>query len=58
MRTEENKWESLEREGYYRVRWIEGNPQYAEIEWNDIRSRLVAIDGQHRLSALKRFSGG
>ena len=51
----DNKWVSLERENYFRVRWIEGSPQYAEIEWNDIRSRLVAIDGQHRLSALKRF---
>ncbi|MCY4255147.1 MAG: hypothetical protein OXE51_03355 [Gammaproteobacteria bacterium] len=52
---EGNKWVSLERENHFRVRWIKESPQYAEIEWNDIRSRLVAIDGQHRLSALKRF---
>ena len=49
------EWKCLERQRYYRVRWIAGNPQYAEIEWSDTNSRLVAIDGQHRLSALKRF---
>ena len=49
------KWMCLERERYYRVRWIAEDPQYAEIAWSDTSSRLVAIDGQHRLSALKRF---
>ena len=48
-------WLGLERENFYRIRWIADNPQYAVIEWNDTRSRLVAIDGQHRLSALKCF---
>lgn len=52
---DDNNWKCLERKNYYRIRWIEDNPQYAEIQWHDIRSRLVAIDGQHRLSALKRF---
>ena len=54
---EENdrSWKYLERRNYYRVRWVEDSPQYGELEWNDTRSRLVAIDGQHRLSALIRF---
>ena len=47
-------WNVLEREGFFRIRWVEDAPQYAELAWNDRRARLVAIDGQHRLSALKR----
>ena len=30
-------------------------PQYSSVHWNDRRVRVVAIDGQHRLSALKRW---
>lgn len=50
------RWRSLERERFYRVRWVEGHHEWAQLEWNDEHSRLVAIDGQHRLSALKRFA--
>ena len=50
-----NDWDVLEREGYHRVRWIKDAPQYALLEWSDTRTKLVAIDGQHRLSALKRL---
>ena len=46
----------LTQDGYYRVRWIDEDPQYALLEWDDTRTRLVAIDGQHRLSALKRYA--
>jgi hypothetical protein len=49
------EWVHLERETYYQVRWVSGHPQFALLEWSDVRTRLVAIDGQHRLSALKRF---
>ena len=49
------RWVSLEREGYFRVRLVHGHPEYAEIAWNSDTSRIVAIDGQHRLSALKRL---
>ena len=49
------EWVYLERERYYQVRWVKDHPQFALLEWSDVRSRLVAIDGQHRLSALKRF---
>lgn len=48
-------WQALERESFYRIQWIDGSHEYARLKWNDKRSRLVAIDGQHRLSALKRF---
>ena len=50
------RWSTLERERFYRVRWVEGHHEWAQLEWNDEHSRLVAIDGQHRLSALKRFA--
>lgn len=52
---DESQWQTLERKGFYRIQWVEDNEQYARLKWNDRRSRLVAIDGQHRLSALKRF---
>ena len=52
---DDRDWLVLERQGYYRIRWIEHHPEYAHLEWNDNRSRLVAIDGQHRLFALKRL---
>lgn len=52
---DESQWQTLEREGFYRIQWVKDNEQYARLKWNDRRSRLVAIDGQHRLSALKRF---
>lgn len=55
MEDRDRNWNCLERTNYFRVRWIKDSPQYAELEWSDTQSRLVAIDGQHRLSALKRF---
>lgn len=48
-------WTVLERDGFFRIRWITGREEYAELEWNGDRSEIVAIDGQHRLSALKRL---
>ena len=52
---DDREWQSLERQDLYRVRWIDEHPEYAALDWNDERSKLVAIDGQHRLSALKRL---
>jgi len=49
------KWRVLERPNYYRMRHILDQPEYGEIDWNERSSRIVAIDGQHRLSALKRL---
>ena len=51
----EHRWRVRERDGYYRLRWIEGRHEYAQLDWNNERSRIVAIDGQHRLAALKRL---
>ena len=48
-------WRTLERRDFYRIRWVEGHRESALLEWNERRSRIVAIDGQHRLSALKRI---
>ena len=50
-----DKWITLERKNFYRLRWMSGAPQYAVLEWNGDRSELVAIDGQHRLFGLKRL---
>lgn len=49
-------WKVLEREGLFQLRWIDGHKEWAQLKWNDSRCRLVAIDGQHRLSALKQMS--
>lgn len=49
------EWETLERKNLYRLRWVSGSPQYARLEWNSDAGRVVAIDGQHRLSALMRL---
>jgi hypothetical protein len=53
------KWIVLEREGLYRFRYLASDVgphrEYGLVEWNSKNVRLVAIDGQHRLSALKRF---
>lgn len=55
MQRDDHEWDLLERPNYHRIRWVKGNPHYAVLEWSDLRTKLVAIDGQHRLSSLKRF---
>jgi len=56
---EEGEWIVLEREGLYRFRYLVSDVgvhrEYGLVEWNSRNVRLVAIDGQHRLSALKRY---
>ena len=52
---EDYVWQVLERPNFHKVRWIKGSPEYATLEWCNTRTKLVAIDGQHRLSALKRL---
>ncbi|MEX0943965.1 MAG: hypothetical protein WD002_15650 [Pseudomonadales bacterium] len=49
------EWTTLELPGVYRFSFVASAPWHAKFEWNDSRGRVVAIDGQHRLSALKRF---
>jgi hypothetical protein len=48
-------WVSYEIPGRYRFRFIKGQPFNGLVEWSDSRVKVVAIDGQHRLSALKRI---
>ena len=48
-------WNTYEVSELYRFRHVQGAPQTALMEWNDSKVKVVAIDGQHRLSALKRF---
>lgn len=48
-------WRVFERPRYYRMRHVRDQPDYGQIDWNEKSSRIVAIDGQHRLSALKRL---
>lgn len=47
-------WTAFELPGFYRFRYIKGQEPFALVEWNDSVVKIVAIDGQHRLSALKR----
>ena len=49
-------WEVLEREDLFQLRWLAGHEEWAQLRWNDTRCKLVAIDGQHRLSALKQMN--
>jgi hypothetical protein len=44
-----------EREGYYRLNFYRHTDPIAKLEWNDSNCFLVAIDGQHRISGLKRW---
>ena len=45
----------LEAHGYYKIQVPEQTPQWSSVTWNSRKVRLVAVDGQHRLSALKRL---
>ena len=47
-------WRALERPNHYRIAWNRDRHDEACLQWNSARVRLVAIDGQHRLAALKQ----
>ena len=53
------RWRCLEWNGYYRFKCLESDTrlhnEYAILEWNADCVHVVAIDGQHRLSALKLY---
>lgn len=44
-----------EADNYYKLFKCNDFSAYSRIEWNPNTSKMVAIDGQHRLSALKRM---
>lgn len=52
---DEREYEVLSRGGNYRIRYPVDCPQYATLEWNSERTVLVCIDGQHRVSTLRRI---
>ena len=47
-----------EYEKFYKLSKYKRESSFSLLEWNDLRVNMVAIDGQHRLSALKRMSVG
>ncbi len=49
------QWRIVERKGTFEFRWTTDDPHYGSVKWRDTHAKLVAIDGQHRLSALKRL---
>jgi len=52
---EGHEYTVYEREGFYRIRVHKESPAFSSIAWNDSKVKIVAIDGQHRLSALIRW---
>ena len=45
---------AIKKDGYYRF-GTSSEPFFAKLEWNSNSCYMVAIDGQHRLSALKEI---
>lgn len=43
-----------ENDGHYQLKFYEA-PEQSELHWSQEKTRLVAIDGQHRLSAIKQI---
>jgi hypothetical protein len=52
---DEENWVVYEKENYFRIMHHQDDFTYGKFEWNPDNVEIVAIDGQHRLSALKRF---
>lgn len=50
---DEYEYNCFENQDHFQFRYIEGSNENGVVEWNDTKTKLVAIDGQHRLSALK-----
>jgi len=46
---------TFERDGYYKLGILEPEKVFAKVQWNKNKCHIVAIDGQHRLSALQRL---
>ena len=57
--TNKLEYSTLEATGYFqfKIPLFDGQPSYAQsiLKYNSSKIKIVAIDGQHRLSALKRF---
>lgn len=48
-------YQCIENAGNFRFRHVTDSHENGVVEWNDSTMSLVAIDGQHRLSALKNI---
>lgn len=46
-------WSCLTRGEHYRFRYQPDRPEWSILEWNSSNTRLVAIDGQHRLATMR-----
>lgn len=61
--TEESRYDDgrpcdiINKEGFFTIKILRNDPnnRIAELRWRGSKCHLVAIDGQHRLSALKRL---
>ena len=47
-----------EYEKFYQLGKYKRESSFSLLKWNDLRVKMVAIDGQHRLSALKMMAAG
>jgi len=47
------KFKLCEAKSFYQLHHCETDRSYSKIKWNEDNCRLIAIDGQHRLKALK-----
>jgi len=50
---EDIKYTTIEKDGFYRYCEHPDHNAYSRVEWNSDKTKLVAIDGQHRLATLK-----
>ncbi len=49
------EYDKFERKGHYRFSECKTEAAYSKLEWLESSTKLVAIDGQHRLQSLKRI---
>ena len=48
------KYKEYKRDNFFKIN-IDLQNEFGRVAWNDARCNIAAIDGQHRLSALKRM---
>jgi len=52
---QKREYEVYEKNNYFKFMILKSDQSFARIEWNEKKCHIVAIDGQHRLSGLKRW---
>jgi hypothetical protein len=50
------EYEDFERVGHYKFEVCKNPPAYSKVKWRGSSTKLVAIDGQHRLNTLTRIA--